>query len=192
MDSSKAGNVSFIDLTKDDNTEERSDTKISTVSECVGCSAEIARSLLVRSDWDVNQAVEDFYHDNESWSVPSAADGEIRIRTVMDLTGCRHEIARNLLEYNNWDLDKVVKDVYGSPSDTRSRKDLLPISRDRSKMENSKDINYVKTLECSEQEHEEGKDCGVKCSKVRPSRSFVVECNQQEHKVGEDCGVKRQ
>ena len=48
----------IIDLTRDDTT---NSDMINVVNSIVGCSSEISKYLLVKSNWDVNKTAEDFY-----------------------------------------------------------------------------------------------------------------------------------
>jgi len=101
----------IIDLTRDDTA---NSDMMKVVNSIVGCSSEISKYLLVKSNWDVNKTAEDFY-SFEYVSVNNPEEIE-KITAVREYLGCRLEVATYLLGTCNWDIGKVLEEVSESSS----------------------------------------------------------------------------
>ena len=104
-------NTSIVDLTKDDTTES---DMIEVVGSLVGCSPQIAKYLLTKSNWDVNKTAEDFF--SFEYVPLNDPDEYKKITDVQEYFGCRLETAMYLIGTCNWDVGQVLENVLGSRS----------------------------------------------------------------------------
>ena len=121
----------IIELTRDDTT---NSDMINVVNSIVGCSSEISKYLLVKSNWDVNKTAEDFY----SFGYVSVDDPEEieKITAVREYLGCRLEVATYLLGTCNWDIGKVLEETIIAPHLVYNK----PGTSDEFKIESVKDL----------------------------------------------------